>query len=118
MVRLRRLETSPMATLSDRAQARADMCRQAAVTQLRAQQLEEELQRVKEEAGKDTSEASGRSSDLTKTPTDLRRGLPSWQRHRWTFGEVYRPDEGDDEVARRSIDLTKVTTELQGGLAT
>ena len=105
-------------TLSDRAQARADMCRQAAATQLRAQQLEEELQRVKEEAGKDTSEASGRSSDLIKTPTDLRRGLPSWRRRWWTFGEVYRPDEGDDGAAGRSSDVTTTTTEPQGGLAT
>ena len=94
------------------------MCRQAAATQLRAQQLEEEFPHVKEEAGKDTSEASGRSSDLTKMPTELRRGLPSWRRCRWTFGEVYQPDEGDDEVAGRSIDLTKMTTELQRGLAT
>ena len=50
------------------------MCRQAAATQLRAQQLEEELQRVKEETGKDTSEASGRSSDLTKVMTELEEG--------------------------------------------
>ena len=36
--------------LSERARARADMCRQATATQLRVQQLEEELRHVKEEA--------------------------------------------------------------------